>query len=78
VKRSIHSAGGTLAAMASSRFCAAASLSGSPDQKANALSQPTVAVFDQSNPRELQLRSQVTYATSFKSPIRVLNQLEME
>ncbi len=69
-----HSAGGTLAmlaAMASNRFRAAASLSGSPDQKANALSQPVLAVFDQSDPREFQLRSPVAYATSFKSPIRM-------
>ncbi len=69
-----HSAGGTLAmlaARASNRFRAAASLSGSPDQKANALSQPTLAVFDQSDPRELQLRSPVAYSTSFKSLIRM-------
>jgi dipeptidyl aminopeptidase/acylaminoacyl peptidase len=69
-----HSAGGTLAmlaAMASNRFRAAASLSGSPDQKANALSQPVLAVFDQSDPREFQLRSPVAYATSFKSPVRM-------
>ncbi len=69
-----HSAGGTLAmlaAMASDRFLAAASLSGSPDQKANALSQPVLAVFDQSDVREFQLRSPVAYATSFKSPVRM-------
>ncbi len=69
-----HSAGGTLAmlaAMASNRFRAAASLSGSPDQKANAASQPILAVFDQSDPREFQLRSPVAYAMSFKSPIRM-------
>jgi dienelactone hydrolase len=69
-----HSAGGTLAmlaTMASNRFRAAASLSGSPDQKANATSQPILAVFDQSDPREFQIRSPVAYATSFKSPIRM-------
>lgn len=69
-----HSAGGTLAmlaAMASDRFRAAASLSGSPDQKANAKSQPTLVSFDQSDPREFRLRSPVTYATSFKSPVRM-------
>jgi dipeptidyl aminopeptidase/acylaminoacyl peptidase len=69
-----HSAGGTLAmlaAIASSRFRAATSLSGSPDQKANADSQPALVSFDQSDPREFQLRSPVAYATSFKSPVRM-------
>ena len=69
-----HSAGGTLAmlaAMASDRFRAAASLSGSPDQKANALSDPMLVSFDQSDVREFQLRSPVAYATSFKSPVRM-------
>ena len=69
-----HSAGGTLAmlaAMASDRFLAAASLSGSPDQKANALSQPILVSFDQSDPREFQLRSPVAYARSFKCPTRM-------
>jgi dienelactone hydrolase len=69
-----HSAGGTLAmlaAMASDRFRAAASLSGSPDQKANALSQPILVAFDQTDPREFQLRSPVAYATSFKVPVRM-------
>jgi dienelactone hydrolase len=69
-----HSAGGTLAmlaAMASGRFRGAASLSGSPDQKANAESQPSLVSFDQSDPREFRLRSPVAYATSFKCPIRM-------
>ncbi len=69
-----HSAGGTLAmlaAMASDRFRAAASLSGSPDQKANAQSQPILVSFDQSDPREFQLRSPVAYAASFKCPARM-------
>src|SRR5262249_29615237 len=69
-----HSAGGTLvtlAAMTSDQFRAAASFSGSPDQKANALSQPILVSFDQSDSREFQLRSPVAYATSFKSPVRM-------
>jgi dienelactone hydrolase len=69
-----HSAGGTLvmlASMTSDRFRAAASFSGSPDQKANARSQPILVSFDQSDPREFQLRSPVAYATSFKSPVRM-------
>ncbi|MFI5455881.1 MAG: alpha/beta hydrolase family protein [Isosphaerales bacterium] len=69
-----HSAGGTLAmlaAMASDRFRAAVSLSGSPDQKANAESQPILISFDRSDPREFQLRSPVAYATSFKCAMRM-------
>jgi hypothetical protein len=54
-----------LAAMTADRFRAAASLSGSPDQKANAQSQPILVSFDQSDPREFQLRSPVAYAKSF-------------
>jgi dienelactone hydrolase len=69
-----HSAGGTLAmlaAMASDRFRAVASLSGSPDQKDFTKSSPTLVSFDQSDPREFRLRSPVAYATSFKCPVRM-------
>jgi hypothetical protein len=52
-----------LAAMASDRFRAAASLSGSADQKANAFSQPNLVSFDQSDIREFELRSPVARAT---------------
>ncbi|HWB08189.1 MAG TPA: alpha/beta fold hydrolase [Pirellulales bacterium] len=69
-----HSAGGTLtmlAAMASARFRAAASLSGSPDQRGFVRSQPEFAVFDTSDRREFQIRSPLAYASSFKCPIRL-------
>ncbi|HEV3339604.1 MAG TPA: alpha/beta fold hydrolase [Pirellulales bacterium] len=69
-----HSAGGTLtllAAMASARFRAAASLSGSPDQRAFVQSQPEFAVFDTSDTREFQVRSPLAYASSFKCPVRL-------
>jgi dienelactone hydrolase len=71
------SAGGTLAllaAMTSKRFRAAASFSASPDQvlrfkhiKNAARNVPV----DLSNPRELQMRSPLAYATSFKCPARI-------
>jgi dipeptidyl aminopeptidase/acylaminoacyl peptidase len=69
-----HSAGGTLtmlAAMASARFRAAVSLSGSPDQYAFLQSQSYLAVFDTSDPREFRLRSPLAYADSFKCPTRL-------
>jgi dienelactone hydrolase len=70
-----HSAGGTLtmlAAMTSDRFRAAASLSGSPDQVAFVRSgYRDMAPFDPDDIRELQMRSPVAYATSFKCPARL-------
>src|SRR5438105_10119984 len=69
-----HSAGGTLSlltAMASPRFRAAASFSGSPNQKTFAQQGQYPVPFDQSNPLELDLRSPVVYATSFKCPVRM-------
>jgi dipeptidyl aminopeptidase/acylaminoacyl peptidase len=70
-----HSAGGThalLAAMASNRFRAAVSLSGSPDQLEFVRSGwEKVVPFDQTDIREFQLRSPVAYATSFKCPTRL-------
>jgi formylglycine-generating enzyme required for sulfatase activity len=68
-----HSAGGTmtlLAAMASKRFRAAAALSGCPDQMGG-FRTTTGLPFDKSDPRELQLRSPMAYATSFKCPLRI-------
>jgi dipeptidyl aminopeptidase/acylaminoacyl peptidase len=69
------SAGGTLAllaAQASTRFRAAASFSASPDQ---ALLVRQVKKndwpFDKTDPRELQLRSPLAYAGSFKCPVRI-------
>jgi dipeptidyl aminopeptidase/acylaminoacyl peptidase len=69
-----HSAGGThamLAAMASDRFRAAASLSGSPDRVDFARGWQQAIPFDQSDIREFRLRSPVAYATSFKCPARL-------
>jgi dipeptidyl aminopeptidase/acylaminoacyl peptidase len=70
-----HSAGGTLvmlAAMASNRFRAAVSLSGSPD-RIDYLDGgwDKVRPFDRSDIREVQLRSPVAYAGSFKCPVRL-------
>ncbi|MBC8868493.1 MAG: alpha/beta fold hydrolase [Planctomycetes bacterium] len=65
-----HSAGGSLAAlaaMASDRFRAAASLSGCMDQRLNA----DIAPFRQSDEREFQVRSPRYYASSFKCPTRL-------
>jgi dipeptidyl aminopeptidase/acylaminoacyl peptidase len=70
-----HSAGGTLAllaAMASGRFRAAASVSGSPDRVAFVRSGYEDAVpFDKADLREFRVRSPVAYATSFKCPARL-------
>ncbi|MBI3407311.1 MAG: alpha/beta fold hydrolase [Planctomycetes bacterium] len=71
-----HSVGGThalLAAMASNRFRAAASFSGSPDQVLyckygiNKASIP----FDTTIPKELEVRSPLAYAKSFACPARL-------
>lgn len=73
-----HSSGGTLAllaAMASGRFRAAASFSGSPDQAVFVRHAPGPVArnlpFDKSDPRELQVRSPLAYAASFKCPVRI-------
>jgi dienelactone hydrolase len=70
-----HSMGGALtllAAMATGRFRAAASFSGSPDQVVSCRHlAASVLPFDKSDPRELQLRSPLAYAASFKCPARI-------
>ena len=72
------SVGGTmtmLAAMAYSHFTAAASISGSPDQilllRYAFANRKSDIPFDQSNPKEIELRSPLAYAGSFKCPIRI-------
>jgi dienelactone hydrolase len=68
------SAGGTLAllaAMASKDFRAAASFSASPDQALLVKHARIELPFDKTNARELQLRSPLAYAASFKSPVRI-------
>lgn len=69
-----HSVGGTLtmfAALASTRFRAAASFSGAPDQRSWIAPQREIAPYDLSNDDEVQIRSPLAFATSFKCPIRL-------
>jgi dipeptidyl aminopeptidase/acylaminoacyl peptidase len=69
-----HSAGGTLtllAALTSKRFRAAASFSGSPDQKAFLFGATELARFDSSDINEIRMRSPVAWAGSFKCPVRM-------
>jgi dipeptidyl aminopeptidase/acylaminoacyl peptidase len=69
-----YSAGGTLAmltAMASKRFRAAASFSGSPDQKTFCRFQPDLTPFDTGDEREYALRSPLAYPRSFQCPARL-------
>lgn len=69
-----HSVGGTLtmlAAMASNRFRAAASFSGSPDQIAWTRGNSSIVPFDTSDPREYHLRSPMAFPRSFQCPVRV-------
>jgi dipeptidyl aminopeptidase/acylaminoacyl peptidase len=69
-----HSAGGTLtllAALTSKRFKAAASFSGSPDNIQFTRSNNAQVPFDQSDIRELRMRSPVAYPSSFKCPVRL-------
>jgi len=73
------SAGGTvalLAAMATKRFRAAASFSATPDQVLfckHAKHVARDAPVDIANPRELQVRSPLAYAASFKCPARIFH-----
>jgi dipeptidyl aminopeptidase/acylaminoacyl peptidase len=69
-----HSAGGTLtllASMASPRFKAATSFSGSPDQVIFGRTNANYVVFNKANIREYQMRSPVAFAGSFKCPVRL-------
>lgn len=72
-----HSVGGTmamLAAMTYRHFRAASSLSGSPDQVIYVKYAPggkDRAPFDTTNPRELEMRSPLAFAASFKCPVRI-------
>ena len=60
-----------LAVIASSRFRAAASLSGSPDLESYLRVSRVQIPFDASDMREVRLRSPVAYAASFKCPVRL-------
>jgi len=70
-----HSAGATLtllAACTSQSFRAAASFSGAPDQKTFLASGwNKVAPFDPAVPKEVEMRSAIVYAESFKCPVRI-------
>jgi dipeptidyl aminopeptidase/acylaminoacyl peptidase len=69
-----HSVGGTLtmlAALATTRFRAAASFSGAPDQRSWIENQREIAPYDPDNNDELRIRSPLAFATSFKCPVRL-------
>jgi|SoiMethySBSTD1v2_1073268.scaffolds.fasta_scaffold36064_4 dipeptidyl aminopeptidase/acylaminoacyl peptidase len=71
-----HSSGGTLAllaGMATPAFKGIASFGGSLDQAAlvDGWEKQKLVPFDQSNPKEFELRSPLAYATSLKSPTRL-------
>jgi len=71
-----HSVGGTLAllaAMTSSRFKSAASFSASPDQAiyCKVGIPQKIVPFSMNERRELQMRSPLAYAASFKCPVRM-------
>jgi dipeptidyl aminopeptidase/acylaminoacyl peptidase len=69
-----HSAGGTLtllAALTSTRFRAAASFSGSPDQVAFARGQSELVPFNPADQKEYQMRSPLAFPRSFKCPTRL-------
>jgi len=72
-----QSVGGTLAMLAAEmyrHFRAAASISGSPDQALyikHARLAKDNAPFDLTDPKEIQFRSPLSYAASFKCPVRI-------
>jgi dipeptidyl aminopeptidase/acylaminoacyl peptidase len=69
-----YSAGGTLAmlaAMATDRFRAVASLDGSPDRRAFVRGREDEVPFDMSDPEEFRIRSPRDFATSFRCPTRL-------
>jgi dienelactone hydrolase len=69
-----HSVGGTLtllAALASPRFQAAASFSGSCDQIAWSRGQADLVPFDPKDTTEFRMRSPIAYATGFRCPVRI-------
>jgi dipeptidyl aminopeptidase/acylaminoacyl peptidase len=71
-----HSSGGTLAllaAMASTRFRAVVSFSGSPDQALFTKygMRPEQIPFDAGNAREIEMRSPLSYAASLNIPARL-------
>ncbi|MFT3729725.1 MAG: alpha/beta fold hydrolase [Terricaulis sp.] len=71
-----HSVGGTLsmlAAQSSPIFRASAAFSGSPDQILFCQAWTRIVPFDMSNPVELELRSPLAYAASFKAPARLFH-----
>ncbi|MDQ0473649.1 alpha/beta hydrolase family protein [Labrys wisconsinensis] len=71
-----HSIGATqalLAAMSSRLFRGATTFSGNPDAAAFFRRFPEEVCFDTHDVRELQMRSALCFATSFKCPVRILH-----
>jgi dipeptidyl aminopeptidase/acylaminoacyl peptidase len=71
-----HSIGGTLtllAAMATPMFRAAAAFSGNPDARAFFRHFPEDIRFDAAEPQEFDMRSPLSFATSFKCPVLMLH-----
>ncbi|MBI3439820.1 MAG: prolyl oligopeptidase family serine peptidase [Proteobacteria bacterium] len=71
-----HRVGGTsamLAAQASTQFRASASFSGSPDQVTFCEAWERIVPFDLTNATELEMRSPLSYAASFKAPARLFH-----
>jgi dienelactone hydrolase len=71
-----HSVGGTLtllAAMSSQMFRAAAAFSGNPDARAFFRHFPEDIRFDTAEAQEFDMRSPLSFATSFKCPVLMLH-----
>ena len=71
-----HSVGGTLAllvSMSTTMFRAAAAFSGNPDARRFFGRYPEDIRFDTSDPREFEMRSAASFATSFKCPMLMLH-----
>ena len=69
-----HSVGGTLAllaAMTTTRFRAAASLSATVDQRQFVRSQPDLVAYDSTAPHEIEMRSPLAFATSLHCQTRI-------
>jgi dipeptidyl aminopeptidase/acylaminoacyl peptidase len=69
-----HSVGGTLtmlAALSSTRFRAAASFSGAPDQRDWMAPRLEIAPYDPWDDEEFRIRSPLAFARSFKCPVRL-------
>jgi dipeptidyl aminopeptidase/acylaminoacyl peptidase len=71
-----HSIGGTqtmLAAMSTTMFRGATAFSGSTNAWGFFARFPEMICFDVSNPREFEMRSPLSFASSFKCPVRIFH-----